>query len=154
MIFDIFGSGNSKNPFPGYELKVGTLCSLAAKSGVNNGGYTQTLSIPAGCIPVCVKLEGSFLSSSGKGESPGFYLWVRDNKETYFYYAMRNGGSGNINSNSKAIVLNPLGAYNGDISKAKQITSLTIGAHNGSWSLISDFAIPKMTVTMWLEKIG
>ena len=137
--------------FPGYELKTGELCSLAATSGTNNGGLTQTLSIPTGCIPVCVKLTGNFSINSGKGESPSYHLSVWDNNSKYYYHAYRPGGSGSMNSGSKEIVLNPLGAYDGDLVTAATITSIKIEAANGSWSLISDYAVPKMAVTMWLE---
>ena len=37
--------------FPGYQVKIGELCSIPAKSGTANGGLTQTLDITAGCIP-------------------------------------------------------------------------------------------------------
>jgi hypothetical protein len=137
--------------FPGYELKTGELCSLAAKSGTANGGLTQTLSMPVGCIPVCVTLTGNFKVNSGKGESPGFHLWVKDNNNKVYYNAQRPGGSGYIESGGSTIVLNPLGAYDGDLVTAATITSIKIEAANGSWSLISDYAVPKMAVTMWLE---
>ena len=154
MIFDIFGSGNSKNPFPGYELKVGELCSLPATSGTNNGGLTRTLSVPAGCIPLCVKMEGGLSVYSGKGESPSYYLQVKDNNGKIYYYATRSGGSGSISSGSPSLYLNPLAAYDGDLKVASSITSVSITASNGAGNLISNYTQPKMSVTMWLEKIG
>ena len=65
MIFDILGSGKGKNPFPGYQLKVGELCSLPALS--TNDSSARALSIPTGCIPLCVKVEPEFRANSGNG---------------------------------------------------------------------------------------
>ena len=154
MIFDIFGSGNGKNPFPGYELKIGELCSIPAKSGTANGGLTQTLDIPAGCVPLCLTLDGNFKVNSGKGESPGYHLWVKDSNDKVYYNAERNGGSGYVESGSSQIVLNPIGAYGGDVEQASTITAIKIEAASNSWSIISDYALPKISVAMWLEKTG
>lgn len=138
--------------FPGYQVKIGELCSLPAKSGTNNGGFTQTLPIPDKCIPLCINIEGNFSIYSGKGESPSYYLQVKDNNNKIYYYAGRNGGGGSLNNGSATLVLNPLGAYNGDLEVANTITSISITATNGGGNLISDFVLPKMSVTMWLEK--
>lgn len=142
--------GNSL--FPGYGLKIGELCSIPAKSGQNNGGGSQSLQIPAGCIPLCIVIEGKFEVSSGKGESPNFRLNVWDNNNKTYYYAYRGGGSGHVSNNSKQIFLNPLGAYNGDLTEAATITSINVEAMNGQGNLITSYALPKMIVTMWLEK--
>lgn len=146
--------GGAKNPFPGYTLKTGVLCSLPAKSGTANGGLNQTLDIPAGRIPLCLTLEGNFKINSGKGESPGYHLWVKDSNDKVYYNAQRNGGSGYVENGSSQIVLNPIGAYGGDVEQASTITAIKIEAANNSWSLISDYALPKISVTMWLEKNG
>ena len=138
--------------FPGYRIKTGELCSIPAKSGQNNGGGSQSLQIPAGCIPLCIVIEGKFEVSSGKGESPNFRLNVWDNNNKTYYYAYRGGGSGHVGNNSKQIFLNPLGAYNGDLTEAATITSINVEAMNGQGNLITSYALPKMIVTMWLEK--
>ena len=77
MIFDILGSGKGKNPFPGYQLKVGELCSLPALS--TNDSSARALSIPTGCIPLCVKVEPEFRANSGNGETPNLYIVIYDN---------------------------------------------------------------------------
>lgn len=137
--------------FPGYTLKTGSLCSKAATSGTNNGGGSYSLAIPAGCIPLGVKIEGNFSISSGKGESPYYYLEVKDNNNKVFYQAYRPGGSGSLSNNSKQIFINPLAAYDGDLATASTIASITVASRNGSGNLISDYVLPKATVIMWLE---
>ena len=114
----------------------------------------RTLSVPAGCIPLCVKMEGGLSVYSGKGESPSYYLQVKDNNGKIYYYATRSGGSGSISSGSPSLYLNPLAAYDGDLKVASSITSVSITASNGAGNLISNYTQPKMSVTMWLEKIG
>ena len=83
MIFDILGSGKGKNPFPGYQLKVGELCSLPALS--TNDSSARALSIPTGCIPLCVKVEPEFRANSGNGETPNLYIVIYDNNNKYYY---------------------------------------------------------------------
>lgn len=142
------------NPFPGYKLKTGVLCSLPAISGTDNGGVSKRLDIPENCIPVCVKIEGKYEVSSGKGETPSYTLSVSDNNGKQYHSATRNGGSGHLGNGSKTIVLNPLGAYDGDLEGASTIVYIDIAAKNGQGNLITDYAFPKVAVTMWLEKTG
>lgn len=149
MIFDILGSGKGKNPFPGYQLKVGELCSLPALT--TNSANERVLTIPAGCIPVCIKMDPTFKASSGKGETSTLVLDVRDNNNKEFYRACRNG-SGQIYNNGTAYLC-PLGAYDGDLELAKTCTKIRVRAHNsGMEYLYSDYQYGKVAVTMWLEK--
>lgn len=152
----LFGGNKSggKSSFPGYELKTGVLCSLPATSGTANGGLSRALQIPANCIPLCVKVEPEFKSSSGKGETSSLILEIFDNNGNYFYRASRNGSGWISGGTAQTQYLCPLGAYNGDLEAASTITSITIAAHNSSWGLISDYNIGKISVTMWLEKTG
>lgn len=152
----LFGGNKSggKSSFPGYELKTGVLCSLPATSGTANGGLSRALQIPANCIPLCVKVEPEFKSSSGKGETSSLILEVFDNNGNYFYRASRNDSGWISGGTAQTQYLCPLGAYNGDLEAASTITSITIAAHNSSWGLISDYKIGKISVTMWLEKKG
>ena len=151
MIFDILGSGKGKNPFPGYELKVGELCSLPALT--TNSANARVLNIPSGCIPVCIKMEPTFRAASGKGETSALVLDVRDNNGNILYRACRNG-SGEIYNNGTAYLC-PLGAYNGDLERAQTCSNIYVRAHNsGMEYLYSDYRYGKLTVTMWLEKIG
>ena len=151
MIFDILGSGKGKNPFPGYQLKVGELCSLPALT--TNSADSRVLNIPKGCIPVCIKMEPTFRAASGKGETSALVLDVRDNNGNILYRACRNG-SGEVYNNGTAYLC-PLGAYNGDLERAQTCTNIYVRAHNsGMEYLYSDYRYGKLTVTMWLEKIG
>ncbi|KAA4398210.1 hypothetical protein F3C73_26330 [Bacteroides ovatus] len=141
--------------FPGYQVKTGELCSLPAKSGTANGGLTQTLDIPAGCIPLCVKNEPEMKINSGKGESPSYVFEVWDNNNKMMYRVVRNGGSGWMSAGTDSTqYINPLGAYDGDVAQASTITAIKIKASNGSGSLISDYRFGKISVTMWLEPLG
>ncbi|MSA70955.1 hypothetical protein [Holdemania massiliensis] len=141
--------------FPGYQVKTGELCSLPAKSGTANGGLTQTLDIPAGCIPLCVKIEPEMKINSGKGESPSYVFEVWDNNNKMMYRVVRNGGSGWMSAGTDSTqYINPLGAYDGDVAQASTITAIKIKASNGSGSLISDYRFGKISVTMWLEPLG
>ena len=141
--------------FPGYQVKIGELCSLPAKSGTANGGLTQTLDIPAGCIPLCVKIEPEMKINSGKGESPSYVFEVWDNNNKMMYRVVRNGGSGWMSAGTDSTqYINPLGAYDGDVAQASTITAIKIKASNGSGSLISDYRFGKISVTMWLEPLG
>jgi hypothetical protein len=141
--------------FPGYQVKIGELCSLPAKSGTANGGLTQTLDIPAGCIPLCVKVEPEMKINSGKGESPSYVFEVWDNNNKMMYRVVRSGGSGWMSAGTDSTqYINPLGAYDGDVAQASTITAIKIKASNGSGSLISDYRFGKISVTMWLEPLG
>lgn len=141
--------------FPGYQVKIGELCSLPAKSGTANGGLTQTLDIPAECIPLCVKIEPEMKINSGKGESPSYVFEVWDNNNKMMYRVVRSGGSGWMSAGTDSTqYINPLGAYDGDVAQASTITAIKIKASNGSGSLISDYRFGKISVTMWLEPLG
>ena len=135
--------------FPGYELKTGELCSLPAVT--TNSADERVLAIPAGCIPICIKMDPTFKASSGKGETSTLVLDVRDNNNKEFYRACRNG-SGQIYNNGTAYLC-PLGAYNGDLELAKTCTKIRVRAHNsGMEYLYSDYQYGKVAVTMWLQK--
>ena len=141
--------------FPGYQVKTGELCSLPAKSGTANGGLTQTLDIPAGCIPLCVKIDPEMKINSGKGESPSYVFEGWDNNNKMMYRVVRSGGSGWMSAGTDSTqYINPLGAYDGDVAQASTITAIKIKASNGSGSLISDYRFGKISVTMWLEPLG
>ena len=147
MLFGGNKRGN-KSPFPGYELKVGELCSLPALT--TNDSSARILNIPAGCIPVCIRMDATFKASSGKGETPDLVLDVRDNNGNILFRACRNG-AGQIYNNGTAYLC-PLGAYNGDLERAKTCTQIHVRAHNDSAWLYSDYQYGKVAVTMWLEK--
>ena len=149
MIFDILGSGKGKNPFPGYQLKVGELCSLPALS--TNDSSARALSIPTGCIPLCVKVEPEFRANSGNGETPNLYIVIYDNNNKYYYYAWRNS-SGWVSGGSKTQYLCPIGAYDGDVEAASAIKTIYARAYNGAGWAYSDYKYGKISVTMWLEK--
>ena len=147
---NILPNGSGKNPFPGYELKVGELCSLPALT--TNDSSARILNIPAGCIPVCIRMDATFKANSGKGETPDLVLDVRDNNGNILFRACRNG-AGQIYNNGTAYLC-PLGAYNGDLERAKTCTQIHVRAHNDSAWLYSDYQYGKVAVTMWLEKVG
>lgn len=139
--------GNS--PFPGYELKIGELCSLPALS--TNDSSARALSIPTGCIPLCVKVEPEFRANSGNGETPNLYIVIYDNNNKYYYYAWRNS-SGWVSGGSKTQYLCPIGAYDGDVEAASAIKTIYARAYNGAGWAYSDYKYGKISVTMWLEK--
>lgn len=150
----LFGGNKSggKSSFPGYELKTGVLCSLPALT--TNGADARALKIPAGCIPMCVKVEPEFKASSGKGETSEIILKVYDNNNNNYYTCSR-GGSGWISGGTSATqYLNPLGAYNGDLETASTINTIYIRAYNSQTNLYSDYKYGRTSVTMWLEKTG
>ena len=147
-------AGISTGDFPSYRMKTGELCSLPAlTTGVC---AARPLSIPEGCVPVCVKLLGEFKANSGKGETPQLILDVYDNNNKRLYYAAR-GGSGWISSGGSVgnanVIICPLGAYDGDLEAASSINTIYIYAHNSQTNLMSDYYYPKMSVTMWLEAL-
>ena len=139
--------GNS--PFPGYELKIGELCSLPALS--TNDSSARALSIPTGCIPLCVKVEPEFRANSGNGETPNLYIVIYDNNNKYYYYAWRNS-SGWVSGGSKTQYLCPIGAYDGDVEAASAIKTIYARAYNGAGWAYSDYKYGKISVTVWLEK--
>ena len=147
----LFGGSKSggKSPFPGYELKVGELCSLPALT--TNSADARVLNIPSGCIPVCIKMDATFRAASGKGETSALVLDVRDNNGNILYRACRNG-SGEVYNNGTAYLC-PIGAYNGDLERAQTCNKIYVRAHNsGMEYLYSDYRYGKVTVTMWFEK--
>ena len=75
----LFGGskGKGKSTYPGYELKTGVLCSLPQANQSNMA--RRSLTIPAGCIPICIKCSGTWNCYSGKGETSSLGISISDN---------------------------------------------------------------------------
>ncbi len=150
----LFGGNKSggKSSFPGYELKTGVLCSLPALT--TNSPDARALSIPAGCIPLCVKVEPEFRANSGKGETSELILTIYDNNNNKYYTCSRNGSGWVSGGTSNVQYLCPLGVYDFDLEAASTINVIYIRAYNSQTNLYSDYKYGRTSVTMWLEKTG
>ena len=143
-------AGISTGDFPGHVLKTGELCSLPALT--TNSPDARALSIPAGCIPLCVKVEPEFKANSGKGETSELILTIYDNNNNKYYTCSRNGSGWVSGGTSNVQYLCPLGVYDFDLEAASTINVIYIRAYNSQTNLYSDYKYGKMSVTMWLEK--
>lgn len=137
------------NPFPGYKLKTGVLCSLPQVTQSNIA--RRSLSIPANCIPICIKCSGTWNCYSGKGETSNLGMSITDNNGRAFVNVNKNSGPQWMSLNTP-FYLNPLGAYNDDLEAASTINRIDINTWgNGG---MYDATTGKLEVTAWLEKIG
>ncbi len=147
----LFGGNKSggKSSYPGYELKTGVLCSLPQVTQSNIA--RRSLSIPANCIPICIKCSGTWNCYSGKGETSNLGMSITDNNGKAFVNVNKNSGPQWMSLNTP-FYLNPLGAYNDDLEAASTINRIDINTWgNGG---MYDATTGKVEVTAWLEKRG
>lgn len=140
----------ASNPFPGYRVRTGQLCMLQGITTTDPAA--RSMSIPNGCIPICIRLAPTFFALSSKGETAELILSIYDNNSKYYYYAKRNK-AGRIEAGSNDLFLCPIGAYGGNVEQAKSIKTVYIRAWNAQTNLISDYGYGPMSVTMWLEPL-
>lgn len=130
--------------FPGYELKTGELCSLAAGGAVAR----RSMDIPANCIPVALTSTGNWRFYSGKGETSDIGISITDNNNKTYLYVNKNSGP-QWSTIGDGFCLCPLAMYGGDLETAATITTIHVNTWcNGG---IYDASTGKITVTMWLE---
>ena len=138
------GGGSS---YPGYELKTGVLCSLPQANQSNMA--RRSLTIPAGCIPICIKCSGTWNCYSGKGETSSLGISISDNNGKSLLNVNKNSGPQWMNI-SNGFYLYPLGAYDNDVEAASTINRIDINTWgNGG---MYDATTGKIEVTAWLEK--
>ena len=133
MIFDIFGSGNSKNPFPGYELKSGTLFS---------GGF-QTFSWDKNkYIPLIIHI-----SCSGRGNYyTARYARFSLNNITKTILYLEDIDPGSCAGSTESDICTLTFA---SFEQMKNIGSCSFSQSGGG----SGFSL-SAKCTLWLEKIG
>ena len=145
----LFGGskGKGKSTYPGYELKTGVLCSLPQANQSNMA--RRSLTIPAGCIPICIKCSGTWNCYSGKGETSSLGISISDNNGKSLLNVNKNSGPQWMNI-SNGFYLYPLGAYDNDVEAASTINRIDINTWgNGG---MYDATTGKIEVTAWLEK--
>lgn len=134
----------STGDFPGYVLKTGELCSLAAGGAVAR----RSMAIPANCIPVALKSTGNWRFYSGKGETSDIGISITDNNNKTYLYVNKNSGP-QWSTIGDGFCLSPLAMYGGDLEAAATITTIHVNTWcNGG---IYDASTGKIAVTMWLE---
>ncbi|WP_279193923.1 hypothetical protein [Holdemania massiliensis] len=138
-------AGISTRDFPGYVLKTGELCSLAAGGAVAR----RSMAIPANCIPVALKSTGNWRFYSGKGETSDIGISITDNNNKTYLYVNKNSGP-QWSTIGDGFCLCPLAMYEGNLETAATITTIHVNTWcNGG---IYDASTGKIAVTMWLEK--
>ncbi|WP_072684059.1 hypothetical protein [Holdemania sp. Marseille-P2844] len=146
---NILPNGSGGNPFPGYKLKTGVLCSLPQANQSNTA--RRSLAIPANCIPICIKCSGTWNCYSGKGETSSLGISISDNNGKSLLNVNKNSGPQWMNI-SNGFYLYPLGAYDNDVEAASTINRIDINTWgNGG---MYDATTGKIEVTAWLEKTG
>ena len=138
-------AGISTGDFPGYVLKTGELCSLAAGGAVSR----RSMAIPANCIPVALTCSGTWKCYSGKGETSDIGISITDSNDKVYLKVYKNSGPQWLKI-TDGFCLCPLAIYNGDLATAGTITAIHVNTWcNGG---VYDANTGKIAVTMWLEK--